>query len=455
MIQRISDPEPPMDTAAEMCALASMMVCEDRVIFRQIRATLKPSHFTDIENASVYRTICAMDDDGIPIDSIAIHAELKRHGKLEEIGGQAYIARLLNAVPSWHHGAHYARIVAGLARDREAQKVSRDLEAALYQHAEPSSDLIQDAIGKLWALSTQGKELKAWSIGEAVERFVSDRLTGKRSVALDSGIGELDADYRGIFTFGGYTLVAARPSMGKSTFIRWLTLNLALAGTPCGLIAVEENEDKIAGNTLSSIANVENSHVAYGQWSRAQADAMLDAVASLKDTKLHGFDTAFSLGDVLAAAEMLIMQHGCKVVAVDHIHLITSPSRDNRNNQVNEISAALKNLFKRHGVVGIVAAQLNRPADKGVCPPPPRLTDLRDCGGLEEHADAALMLHRRDYYYRGQQNYIPDGLAELFVRKNRNGSVGQIVLAAELMYQRFKQVANGSGNYNCNDDPFA
>jgi replicative DNA helicase len=206
---------------------------------------------------------------------------------------------------------------------------------------------------------------------------------------------------------------------------------------PCGLVAVEENRDKIAGNVISNLATIENAKLAYGKLSHLEADAVADAVASTARMPLWGVDTALTVPDVMSAMEMLVTQKGCKVVAIDHIHLLGTGRRENRNDELRDISAAMKSAFKRLNIVGIVAAQLSRPPEKGREPPPPHLSDLRESGSLEEHADAALMLHRRDYYHRGERNYSPDHLCQAFVRKNRNGAVGEIVLRAELEYQRF------------------
>lgn len=442
----MNDQLPPHDIDAERCALASMMLCteDNRVLFRRIRRQLWPGAFFQGDHATIFRALCRMDDANVPVDSVTLRAHLKERGLLEEIGGVRYIADILNSVPQPTSGLHYASIVSKYARKRDAIAVADELKRALLDPnaAVDGQDVIQAAVNRLWQAATAGRDLQIWRLGEALARFVEARKDGKPDIALDTGIAELDRDYRGILTFGGYTLIAARPSMGKSTIIRWILTRFAQAGTPVGLIAIEEKEDKIADNILSSQTAIENNHLAYGyrKWTNHDYASIGSAIVDLDPIPFHGIDTALTLPDVLTAAEMLATQYGCKIIAIDHVHLIDhSRSRaENRTQQLSEISGALKALFKRLGVVGIVAAQLNRPSKETV-PPPPHLTDLRDSGSLEEHADAVLMLHRKDYYMRGRDNYSPDGLAQVFIRKNRNGCVGGVILKADLEHQRFEE----------------
>jgi replicative DNA helicase len=433
----------PQDTAAEQCAIASMMLCGDeKVLFNKIRRQLWPRAFYQSDNATLFRVLCRMADADKPIDSTTLRAELRAGGLLNDIGGTAYIATLLQSIPSASNGPQYARIVSDRARERAAIQAAEALRDRLMQPGGNALEAIQKAAGDLWKIATANRDVKVWKLGEAVDRFVEMRINGERKIALDTGVDCIDREYRGVLTMGGYTLIAARPSMGKSTLTRWLLTRLAKAGTPVGLIAVEENEDKIAGNVLSAETMIENSTLAYGSWQHINLASVGEAVQKISPIPFFGVDSAFTLNDILASAELLVVQHGCRVIALDHIHLVDhAKGAENREQQISEISNALKGLFKRLGVAGIVAAQLNRPA-KESSPPPPHLTDLRGSGALEEHADAVLMIHRQDYYYRGRENYQPDGMAQIFIRKNRNGCVGEVALRADLSHQRFEEIVS-------------
>ncbi len=435
------DKLPPHDLPAERAALASLILTgDDRESFAKIRRILWRTAFYQPDHQVILDAIDGISVSGKPVDALLLRSELERRQLLADVGGVAYIAEILQSVPSSAHGIQYANIVALRAVEREAGKTAAGLSARLNQpiQGDDARALIIRAAERLQRIASIGRDVTIWSVGEAVSRFLERRKQGLISW-IPTGIEILDAEYQGILRQGGYTLVAARPSMGKSTWVRDLLRRQASTGIRCGLIAVEETEDKIAGNYLSSESNVENSRIAYdyakwATWEHEEVDRAAGIVSALP---ICATDTAFSVGDVMAAAEAMYSQHKCQVIAVDHIHLIAGSRAESREQQISEISGALKEFIKRKGIVGVVAAQLNRP-EKTLCPPPPALTDLRGSGALEEHADAVLMLHREDYYYRGKSGYTPNGLCQVLIRKNRNGCVGDVVMKADLAHQRFE-----------------
>jgi replicative DNA helicase len=223
--------------------------------------------------------------------------------------------------------------------------------------------------------------------------------------------------------------------MGKSTMVRWLLGEWAKAGTRCGLIAVEEGRQKIAGNYISSEASMENHIVAYRDWGAPEWEEATNAVSSMVGRPLFCVDSAFKLEEVSAAFERLATEKKCQVIAVDHIHLIRmDKAGETEQREIKDISARIKELTKRFNVVGIALAQLHRPADKSRIPVPPTLTDLRASGAIEEHCDSAMFIHREDYYRRGESK---TNECNIGIEKNRNGRTGNCTLRAELQYQRF------------------
>lgn len=433
---------PPSDLPAERCAIASLMLTgDDREAFAKARRMLWRGAFYQPDNQVILDALDELYASGKPFDATTVRSELARSGMLEQIGGVAYLAELLHGMPSAAHAMHYAKIVSMRAMEREAIRVSNQLSERLMCpiKGDDAREFIQKTIERLQKIVGIGRDIPIWKIGDAIDAFIESRRSGKLTW-IETGVNILDREYQGVLRDGGYTLIAARPSMGKSTFIRDLIRRRATTGIKCGLVAVEENQDKIIGNYLSAESNVENSRVAYeyerwAVWEREDIDLAIDRVRPLP---ICVTDTAFSLADIMAAAEEMVAKFKCRIIAIDHIHLVGGARAENREQQISEISGAFKEFFKRRNVVGIVAAQLNRP-EKGICPPPPSLTDLRASGSLEEHADSVLMLHREDYYYRGRDNYDPNGLCQVLIRKNRNGCVGDVVMRADLAHQRFEE----------------
>lgn len=433
----------PHDADAEAAAVGSFAMA-DEVTQRRIRLRLAPSDFYVPAHGLVYAAACTLLDAGRPLDAVTLGAALRESGRLPEVGGIGGLVELLGTVPNPMHGEHYADKVFAYSQRRQAIRAMRAAAARLegdVTEAEVAA-VIRGGASSLVGIANRHGNVSVWSLEEAVHGWLDRREQGHQP-ALETGIGALDA-YVGVFRFGGYTLVGGRPSQGKSTLVRWLLGEWARAGTPVGIVALEEDRDKIAGNYLSAETGIENDHLAYHKLGTAETGAVLRAIPKLAAMKWHGCDTAFTLSEVSAAVETLAVEKGCRVIAVDHIHLVQHEGRaESRNVALTEMSGALKRLARLHNVVLVVAAQLSRPPKQQGIPDPPKLTDLRESGSLEQDADAVLMVHREDYY---RPRETPTHAVEIGIEKNRNGKRGVAVLREELMYQRFaEQYADAFG----------
>lgn len=427
----------PFDLDVEQCFLGSLLLREDEAGRRRLRASLSRDDFYLPQHATIFDGACVLIDGDKPVDGTALRAVLKQKGFLEEIGGESYIGQILCKVPSHLHGEHYAAILEELSLRRQGVSVGQALAARLMRPAmeETATAVIATAIKRASEIQQRRSRTEVFSLGDIVAEFLSAK-DDKEPAALLTGIPSLD-EFCGLFGFGKYTIIGGRPSMGKSSAVRWLLGVWAKAGARVGLVAVEEDRRKIAGNYLSDVSGIENHIIAYHDFTPGIAAMATDAACQLAGYHWFGVDTAFSLSEVSAAVERLVVEKQCRIVAVDHIHLIRSDHRsENKEREISDISAKLKELGKRHGIVLIAAAQLSRPADKVRIPPAPTLTDLRQSGGIEEHADAVLFLHREDYYRR---NEAPDHCCEFIIAKNRNARVGSTNLCEELKFQRFRE----------------
>lgn len=421
-------------------ALIGSFAMSDHGTQSKLRIKVKGDDFYQPYHRLVWETACVLLDTGRALDAVTLYEALKDTGRASEIGGLAGMAQILQSVPSAHNGEHYADRVVELSQRRAAISSTRRTLSRLEQQntAGEVNDAIRAGAADLMAIHGRRVDLRIWKLEEALHEWMDERETGRNPAQL-TGIPDLD-DFTGILSYGGYTIVGGRPSQGKSTFIRWLLAELAAQGTPVGLVAVEENKHKIAGNYISAKTSLENDHVAYHHLTTPEWKQIAAGVGEMSSLPFYGCDTAFDLSAVCAAAEAMVIQYGCKVIAVDHIHLMKhSKSREgksswSRNDQITEMSSTLKELGRRYGVVLIVAAQLSRPDERKGVPNPPALTDLRESGSLEQDADAVLMVHREDYYRR---NEAPTGECRIGIEKNRNGKIGFVTLKAELKYQRF------------------
>lgn len=425
------------DLDAEQCTLSCMFLAgADLVQFAKIRSAIWRDAFFQPDHRIIFETLCEIVDGNKPVEIPYILAAVKAKGVLEEIGGIEYLAKVIGSHFTAVQGPHYAAIVADQACRREASEVGRKLMERVTQPGDIRK-LLHKVIVRLHQLETSGRTLSISTLGDAVEAFMLQKEAGE-ATHLMTGIHSLD-EFRGIFCLGKYTIIAGRPSMGKSTAVRWLLREFARS-LPVGLIAVEEDNHKISGNYLSAESSIENDYVAYGTWNAQDWSRLAHAAGELTKIPYVLTDSAFDIQDICAAFETMAIQHKCQVIAIDHLHLIKGDrNSETRERELTQISGELKSLAKKHNVCCITAAQLSRPKD-GKFPDPPSLTDLRGSGGIEEHADAAIMLHRQDYYHRNDTNFMPDFRCEWHVTKNRNGKVGELCLRAELKYQRYTTI---------------
>lgn len=431
------DPEKgPYDLDAERSFLGSLAISTDESQQRRMRAMLTADAFYLPDHRHIFTGMASIIDDQKPLDVVTLRAAMKQRNTWEGVGGDAYLATILNKVPDYTHGEHYGRIIEELSLRRAGVEVGKHLANRLMLPAleETATQVLESSINEVVKIRQRRSRVDIFSLGDIVAEFLVSKDENKPA-ALMTGIHRLD-DFCGIFGFGKYTVVAGRPSMGKSTLVRWLLEVWAMAGSAVGLVAVEEDRQKIAGNYLSSLSEIENSVVAYHDLDADQSRRAVAAHGDLARCQWYGVDTAFSITEVCNAVELLVTEKHCRVVAVDHLHLISSDRHyESEQREVKEISRRLKEIGKRHGIVLIVAAQLSRP-EKIRIPPPPTLTDLRASGGIEEHADAAVMLHREDYYRR---DVTPTHMCEIIIAKNRNGRTGKTSLYEELKYQKFRE----------------
>jgi replicative DNA helicase len=423
------DKLPPHSIASEMCLLASMML--DKEIVDEVRAIVDRDAFFQADHQIIFDAILRMHDAGRPVDSVLLREELIRQQLLDDIGGVQYIAQILNSVPSAAHGVHYAREVAECHKLRELIRASNDtLRRAYGPHK------LEDADAMAADLERAAAAIQHHGTADTVRRLdaiVDEVLAQKRERAETRqcvGLTRLD-DLSGGLPIGGHTLVAGGAGMGKSQFIKQIQMNLATAGTPCGLISIEESAHKIGENMLANQSGVPNSSIVYNTLTKSDWLSLDTARKQIVGLPYYVDDVPMKLSAIMASAKRMAKKYGCKVIAVDHQHLIVgdgSAARDNREEELSQISGALKRLWKSLGVAGVVASQVNRNATQGE-DTPPELRHLRGSGALEQDGDLIIMLHRPDYYrWKKDPNFTPNHRLIAYVNKNKGGPVGQVEL---------------------------
>lgn len=432
---------PPHSLEAEMCLIGSMMlVGDDKAAFAEMCSGVTGDSFYSPDHQIMFDAIVTLRGKNCRIDSVILREELARRHLLNEVGGSAYIAQILNMVPSYAHGPHYAGIVKEKHGLRQLITAANAIIRGAYAPTtgEAVAQVAMKYAAELARIGAEGHGHPIHSMDALMDQFEAERRDPEAlaKLLIKTGIDSLD-DAIGGLRKGTFTLVGARPGMGKSMLNKQVLRNIASRGTRCGLISVEEGRQKISENNVSSYSGVDNWKIAQGKLSDDERAAVNAAVDDLRGLPIWTIDTASALNDIVAAVHQLALRYGCEIIAIDHLHLIDGGGKEaNRTQEVSAVSRALKMVSRELGVASFVTAQLNRGGDGGPGGSrEPTMRDLRDSGSLEQDGDVILLLHREDYYRQNEVGYAPTEQLKVIIAKHKSSGTGVVPLYFDERHQ--------------------
>lgn len=401
--------------------------------FDAVADLLAPDDFHGTLHAAAFAAVQSLVLAGQAVDLVAVYEELRRTGteadlqRLHEFTHHFVGTRVLR---------QHAQLVADRAVSRSLQRAADDVRGIAADVATPVADRISQSQARLERV----QQVKGKAEPQKVETFVVgflDRLQqiadGKVQPGIPTQIPALDAMFGGGLKPGKQVIIAARPSVGKSSLAQQICINVARQGHAAALFSMEMGCAELTDRAVANLGRVALDGIATGQLDPDQWGRVTDAVENMRDLPLF-FDEqpAMSLGDIVAKARALKRKHGLKLLAIDYLQLCSSgKAGDSRHHQIEEISRGLKSLAKQLDITVITLSQLNREVEKRTSGRPV-LSDLKESGAIEEDADAVLMLWRHQSGDAG--NVI--GCA---VPKNRQGRVGEFALHFEGAYQRWTE----------------
>jgi replicative DNA helicase len=437
---QISERLPPHAIEAEMVTLSSLMMSMDpqTAAFAETIAIVGGRDaFYSEDNALIFDAIVSCANRG-RVDGELVYEEMKKRETLGVIGGPGYLGEVLSSAPNAAHGPHYASIVRERYQRRQLLSLGADIQTRCLLPStadEPASIIGESAATRLAKIVSSGAAIDSETL-ETVSLRVLDEMDKGEVGSVMTGFTEFDELTGGIF-FGEEVILAARPSMGKSAIAKQIAYQVAKSGTPVALISQEESKAKIVRNLIALIAQIDNNRLRKpGALSPVDWAKIHAAQGEFAGVPLYINDRARTLRDVRAAAAALVARHGCRLIVIDYLQRIGAPG-GSRYEQVTEISKGVSDIVKDLNVAGLVLAQLSRESAKRD-DKRPTMTDLRESGQIEQDADGVVFLHREDYYHLDDDNYRPDGIAELIVSKWRDGVRGKTVrLKSDLKHQGF------------------
>ena len=431
----------PHNLEAERSVLGAILVHNDA--FNLAAQVIDSGDFYRDAHRRIFDRMVALNERRDAIDFVTLKEELAKSGQLDDVGGPAYIASLADGVPRATNVEYYARIVKEKSTLRNLIYAANKILSNAYE-AEQESDLIlDDAESSIFAVADDRlkagfvpmRDLVKESFPKIEQLFEQKRLV----TGVPTGFVDLDEMTRG-FQGGDLIIVAARPSMGKTSLVLNIAQHVATDHV-VGFFSLEMSKESLFLRLLTSVAQVDSHRMMSGAIRGEDYGRISHALETLSAMKLHIDDTAnVGVLEMRAKSRRLQAEHGLHILIVDYIQLMSGRGRfENRTLELASISRSLKGLAKELNIPIVVLSQLSR-APESRSDHRPQLSDLRESGALEQDADVVVMIYRDDVYNRDPNS--PDaGTAELILAKQRNGPTGVVKLAFLREQTRFANLA--------------
>ncbi len=440
---------PPHHLEAEQSILGGLMV--DPYAWDQVSSLLTEEDFYKPAHRKIYSAIAVLYAKSQPIDIITVSNLLTDNKDLDAIGGASYLAEVMNATPTAAHIESYSKIVHEKALLRKLIHMSGEIIEKSYSESYENVEAFLDEVeGQIFSITekkkTQGLVGAAELIKDSIHRLTELSEQKAEFTGITSGFTNLDKMTSG-FQPGELTIIAARPSMGKTAFSLNIAQNVVLREKKSlAYFSVEMGKEQLMMRLLASEARVNLQDLRIGALSDAAWPRLIDKASKMAEARLFIDDTSgISPFEIRAKCRRLKAQHGLDIIMIDYLQLMDLKQRvESRERAVSEISKTLKAVAKELGVPVIALAQLNRGVE-GRSDRRPMLSDLRESGSIEQDADVIMMLYREDYYDR--ENPDVKGLSEVIVGKQRNGPTGTVRLRWEAQIGRFTNLDSGSGEH--------
>jgi replicative DNA helicase len=439
---------PPNNIDAEATVLGALLLDKDAIV--KVADILVPHSFYQDGHRVIFEAILELFENREPIDVLSVSEKLRTKKELDRIGGPSRLTSLVNGVPSAAHVQYYAKIVQAKATLRRLIGAATEIEELGFKEPVDVEAVLDEAEQKLFQVSQQQLKqnfvpLKS-ILTETFERI--DELHRNRGSlrGIATGFTDLDELLAGLQR-SNLVVLAARPSMGKTTFaldiVRHVTVQLKMA---VGFFSLEMSRDELVDRLLASQAQIDLWKLRTGRLAEREGDndfeRLNEAMGVLSEAPLYIDDSASTnVMELRTKARRLHSEHKLGLIVVDYLQLMEGRQSENRVQEVSEISRALKSIARELNVPVLALSQLSRAVEQRDTKIP-QLSDLRESGSIEQDADVVMFIYR-------EAMYKPDSarkhVAEIHIRKHRNGPTGQIELFFNQEKVRFQNLAKGSG----------
>jgi len=433
---------PPQNMEAEQSVLGGILL--DNQALNAAQEILSDSDFYSDAHKKIFRAMQDLADRGEPVDLITLSDHLRDKKQLDQVGGAAYLASLVDSVPSAANISYYAKIVREKAILRSLISSATDILTKSYEQASEVDDILDEAEHAIFEISQNKIRRSFYPLKEIIKdsfRTIERLYESKELITgVPTGFDKFDELTSGLQR-SDLIIIAGRPSMGKTAFALNIARHAAVeSNIPVAIFSLEMSKEQIAMRLLSSTAKVDSQRIRKGFLGEMDWPKLTNAAGLLSEAPLFIDDTpALTVLEMKAKSRRLKAEHGLGLIIIDYLQLMRGTAyRESREQEISEISRSLKALAKELNVPVIALSQLNRKVEDRTNRRP-QMADLRESGAIEQDADVIVFIYRDEVYNKSEDN-PKKGIAEIIIAKQRNGPISTVELAFLEKYTSFENL---------------
>jgi replicative DNA helicase len=440
---------PPQNLEAEMSILGGILL--DNEAINRALEIIRPEEFYRESHRKIFRAMIDLSNNGEPCDFITLTAMLKKRGELEDAGGAAYLATLVDYVPTAANIAYYCKMVKEKAVSRNLITAATEIVTKSFNDQTNVEELLDNAQKAIFEISENKLRPAFYHVKDLVGTTIRtiEKLYEKKEhvTGIPTGFIDLDGMTAG-FQKGDLIIVAGRPSMGKTAFALNLGQNAAIHSeqkSGVAIFSLEMSKEQLVTRLLCSEARIDASRLRTGHLIESDWGRLMNGAGKLHDAQIYIDDTpAISVLEMRAKCRRLKAEKDIGLVVVDYLQLMRGASTESRQQEISEISRSLKALAKELNIPVVALSQLNRGLESRT-DKRPMMSDLRESGAIEQDADVIMFVYRDAVYCEACKKR--DGSctlegherqAEIIIGKQRNGPIGSVNLIFNGEYTKFE-----------------
>ncbi|MFQ5446844.1 MAG: replicative DNA helicase [Saprospiraceae bacterium] len=454
----------PQALPLEEAVLGALMLDKDALPL--VMDILFPESFYSDAHQLIYRAIRSLFDKSHPVDLLTVTEELKKSGDLEAAGGAFYLVDLTNRVASSANIEYHARIVVQKHIQRELIKVSTQTIREAFEDTIDVFTLLDRAEKGLFDITQTNLSRQYESMGELTSKTLKilEELKNKKDglTGVPTGFTNLDRITSG-WQPSDLIIVAARPGMGKTSFILALARNAAVDfQKPIAIFSLEMSSTQLVQRLISMESEISSQKLRTGKLEEYEWQQLHSTIERMSEVPLYIDDTpGINIFELRAKCRRLKMQHDIQMVVIDYLQLMSggmeSGKNSNREQEISAISRSLKGMAKELNVPVIALSQLSRAVEVRGGTKRPQLSDLRESGAIEQDADIVTFIYRPEYYQimEDESGQSLKGIAEIIIAKHRNGPLDTVKLRFTDQFAKFEELSDPNFDSFPTNDPFA